>query len=238
MPDLPDWLQSLGWTNELLAAALPLGIGATRNLAVQQYASLLVVTNSADGVTTNTVLKTQVHQAATVGGSGDTTPYDDYLTSIDALARTSEWLVPVRGGSVRLTNAGAGTQNVVVYGSNRQIDNLEMVGEQATARRLVITGALTAATPAVFGSGDAGPDSTVFNGPVKIIADTSLPAGVIRMRMCASDGTSRFPRVGHGTGVDQVFDWFHPKMRCMWDFVPDANAGAATRIMTIIPGQT
>ncbi len=237
MPDLPDWSVNLGWINEVLAADLPLAAGAHHDLSIGQYASILVVANDASGTHPNLVIKAEIHQAGTVNGQFDTVPYTEYLTAANATADTTEWILPVRGGSIRLTNTTAGTINLIVYGSNRTLDDIKVVGEQAAVRQLIVTGAVVGGVTTPLVSNDGAPATTCVNGPIVAVVTAGFPAGTLRMLYTAPDATQNEVTVLTTAATPTLISLYHPKARVLWGFRPNVGAGVSGWLLTVIPGQ-
>lgn len=227
MNDLPDWSDQLVFTSDLIGlntafTGNALAAGAFIDLSTAVYASLVVVMNSA----VQQVLQFDWHQATTVGGIGDTVQFTDYLTNID-VAVTPEWLVPVRGGSVRVTNKSAGAVNLVVYGSGRQSDVVTQLGPTSLARSFQFNGAYTAGVVVVLPALDGLGNASQLNGQIYMRFASSSIVGLVGFRYLNQNGAVRDVYVGTVVAGGNFFGIIsQPACPVWWIVLPNTTAAS------------
>lgn len=191
MGDTPDYSSSSVYTNDVLSINIAgfgnaLAVGDHIDLSLAAYGSFIVICNA--GVPQ--ILTFDFHQAITYGGVGDTVGYPEYVSNIDT-AVTAEFHLPVRGGSVRITNSSSAPINLITYGSNRLTGVARVLGGNWGPRTFGYTGAITSGTPVLMSNVDNGPDSLAMNGQCNFRAATSSVSAYVGYRVMTRLGGTR-----------------------------------------------
>lgn len=235
MNDLPDWSDTLVYASDVLVidtslTGSALAAGATVDISTAVYSSLVVVMNSA----VQQVLQFDWHQAVQVGAVGDTVQFTDYLTNIDVTV-TPEWLVPVRGGSVRITNLSSNAVNLVIYGSGRMADTVTQLGATNLPRSFNYAGPTTASTVAVFPAIDGLGNASELNGQVYIRAASSAIAGLVGFRYLNKNLAVRDVYVGAFVAGGNFFGTItQPPCPVWWIVLPNTTAASTAFSLDLI----
>lgn len=205
MGETPDYSDSSAFNNDLLIldtaiTGSALASGAFVDVPVSQYASLLLVMNA--GIVQR--LQVDFHQAATVGGSGDTVEYTEYLTNPDVNI-TPEWLIPINCGSLRITNLSLAAVNLIGYGSNRQVARTQVMGYGNLPRSFLVTGPCTAGVVVPITNADGLQNSIQMHGQVYVRASSSSIAAFFGYRYLTAGGALRETYQGHFAAGQSFF---------------------------------
>lgn len=232
--DLPDWTSGIAYSSDLLILNIAglgdqLAPGGSVNVSLTQYSSLVIVANSAGNIN----LQLDFHQSSTVGGVADTLPFTEWLTCIDP-TQTPEWIIPIAGGSVQVTNKGTSGVDVVGYGSNRQVPRPLMLGATFTPRQFSLVGAVTAGAATALPSFDTGPAGTCFNGPIYVRASSTTVTGLYGYQSIGRNNAIRSVYVGALVATGHAFaPCAHPLGVVRWIFRPDSTAATSNIALDI-----
>lgn len=235
MADTPDYADATAFNNDVLILQSAfvggqLASGAHVDVPLSQYASLMLIMNAA----VVQVLKLDFHQASTVGGTGDTTEYVEYLTNPDVNI-TPEWVIPINCGSIRVTNLSAGPVNLIGYGSTRQVARIQPLGFTALPRSFQTTGAATAGTVFVVTAIDGQANSIQMHGQVYIKAGSSNIAAFYGYRYLTQAGVLREIYLGHFAAGQSFFGFISlPSVPVLPVMLPDTTTAATTMAFDFI----
>lgn len=150
------------------------------------------------------------------------------------------WSIPTLAQTlnVGLPNPALAPVNMAIWGSNRVVPGIAMLGEAFMPRAFFFPNAAVAAgAPVGLPAGDAGAYFTNFNGTVSIDVQSSL-AGQIGYRYINQAGNGGNIVVGNvAAGTRTMLTAIHPKVPVIWVFIPTAagNAQITAQIASSTP---
>lgn len=234
--DLPDWTTSVVFSSDLLVEASAgagdqLAAGASVDLSLAQYSSLIVIARSIANVN----LQLDFHALPAIGGVWNGAPFTEFLSSIDSPLEIPTWVIPITAGTVHITNIGTAGVDLLVYGSNRPVTIAQVLGASFQPRQFSFVGAVTSGTLVVPPPFDAGPAGTNFNGPLWVRASSTVVAGLFGYEYLDQANVLRRIYVGNLVVGHTFTQCAQPVGIVKWIVLPSATSATSNIALDITP---
>jgi hypothetical protein len=150
----------------------------------------------------------------------------EYFSNIDTTSnKPASWIIPVNAQSVRITNTGVNPCNVMMYGSNRAVNQIMILGHNAMPRRLHVIAPTVANTFLPFVSNDTEGDAiTRFNREIFVRCTTGNAGGFIGYNYVGADGVIRQNYISKQAANADIFSVVsHPLLPIVWGIFPSTS---------------
>lgn len=229
--DTPDWATYQAFvSNNLFTGSLP--VNTLKTIDTQQYASAIIDLHNSP-IPGNLIVNHLDLQGNQI--------FQEFL-GVPNFAGGVAWEIPLYGSSMSLYyKSSAGYVNLSVYGSSRQVANINQLFWPNSPSLFTYTASWSAGQEIQLQpSVPSDPQSTTYNNSVYVSGLFTGGAGYFAYSYTKSDGTAQvIPMMASsGGGIWQFATFIHPPVPLLWYFVAGPASAGATAFLAFSPSGT